>query len=477
LKKQVFRPNTTISPLRADEIKHNNMKIPRILISAASSGSGKTLITCGILQALKNRNIKVTAFKCGPDYIDPMFHKKVLKTSSKNLDTFFTDKEVTRYLFAKTARNYDISIIEGVMGYYDGAGGVSEWGSAYELSHTLEAPVILVINGKGMSLSIAAFIKGFMEFRRNSNIKGVILNQVSPMFYKELKTVIEAELPIKVLGYVPRVDDFVLESRHLGLVIPDEILELEYKIQELSLLLEKTLDIDEILRLSKDTVDFEAKDFPVSKLSDSPTIAVAKDEAFCFYYEDNLELMKQMGAKLIFFSLIHDAHLPGGIDGILLGGGYPELYAKQLSENKTMLSEMKEYVENNRPILAECGGFMYLHDIMEDNNSQAYPMAGAIRGKVYKTNQLGRFGYITLSAKDEVGILTANNEIRGHEFHYFDSTSCGEAYLARKPLRQTNWSCIHGNKKQCMGFPHLYYYSNPEFIFNFLNRCIEGSAK
>lgn len=473
MKKQVFSPNTGMLPLNDSEIINVNLNFPRIMISAVSSGSGKTLITCGLLKALKNRMKRVTAFKCGPDFIDPMFHKKILGTPSRNLDTYFTDENTTRYLFSNAAKDFEISVIEGVMGYYDGVGGISDQASAYDIAKTLDSPVILVVNGKGMSLSIAALIKGFLEFRECSNIKGVILNQVSEMFYPELKRVIETELNIKVLGFVPKVEDLVIESRHLGLVLPDEIVEIENKMESLAKLLEKTLDIDEILRIADEANTLKAiEEIEIPQLEHSPIVAVAKDEAFCFYYEDNLELMKKMGANIIEFSPIHDVHLPENINGLLLGGGYPELYADRLSENVTMLQDIKEYAKQNRPILAECGGFMYLHDTMEDNFGKAYKMVGAIEGNVYKTNKLGRFGYIELLPNTKESLIHKGEGIKGHEFHYWDSTNCGESYRAKKPLRKKAWDCIHGDKNKCVGFPHIYYYSNPSFIYEFLCNCL-----
>lgn len=448
------------------------MKYPRIMISAISSGSGKTLITCGLLQALKARNKKVAAFKTGPDYIDPMFHKKILQIPSRNLDTYFTDETTTKYLFTNAAKDKEIAVIEGVMGYYDGVGGISEHGSTYELAQVLDTPVILVVNAKGMSLSIAAMIKGFMEFRSHSNIKGVILNQVSEMFYTELKKVIEKELSITVLGYVPKVEELTLESRHLGLVMPEEIFEIEKKIESLASLMEKTIDIDKIIEIAENTPDLEPMDYSYPMIPHAPNIAVARDEAFCFYYEDNLELMKRMGAKLSFFSPLHDKKLPSNIQGLILGGGYPELYASELSKNSTMLNEIKEYVTKGRPVIAECGGFMYLHDSMEDMKKNPYKMVGAISGRAYKTDRLGRFGYIELTPKKNNGLLDSEEKIKGHEFHYFDSDNCGNDYLAKKPLRNKEWECIHSSINQSLGFPHLYYYSNPTLIYRFLCRCI-----
>ena len=227
------------------------MNMPRILLGAAASGSGKTMITCGILQALVNRGLKVSSFKCGPDYIDPMFHTTVIGTRSRNLDTFFTGENLTNYLFAKNAAGTDISVMEGVMGYYDGLGGISAEASAYDLARVTRTPAVLIVNTKGMSLSVLAQIKGFLEYRENSQIQGVILNQMSPMIYQEVRRLIEEQLPVKVYGYVPVIRDFVLESRHLGLVMPEEVEGLSRKVKGLAAVMEESLDMDELIRLAQ----------------------------------------------------------------------------------------------------------------------------------------------------------------------------------------------------------------------------------
>ncbi|MGB5129152.1 MAG: AAA family ATPase, partial [Blautia wexlerae] len=233
------------------------MDIPRILLAAGASGSGKTLITCGLLQALVNRKMKVASFKCGPDYIDPMFHSRVIGTKSRNLDTFFTDAETTRYLLGKNAADCDIAVMEGVMGYYDGVGGISTKASAYDLADTTDTPVILVVNSRGMSISLAAYIKGFMEYKEKSHIKGVIFNQMSPMLYPRMKKLVEEQLEVEVLGYVPKVEDCVIESRHLGLVLPEEISDLKERLQKLAGILEDTLEIDRILAFAKNAEDLQ----------------------------------------------------------------------------------------------------------------------------------------------------------------------------------------------------------------------------
>ena len=451
-------------------------KVPRILLGAAASGSGKTLITCGLLQALKNRKLQVTSFKCGPDYIDPMFHSRVIGTKSRNLDSFFADEDTVRYLLEKNARDCEISVIEGVMGYYDGLAGISPKASAYDVAKITKTPAVLIVNAKGMSLSAAAFIKGFVEYQEDSQIRGVILNQVSSMMYPRLKQIIEEELSIKVYGYVPVVKDCVLESRHLGLVMPEEIVDLQQKLMELAEILEKSVDIDGLLELAEHAEELPVQESPVAYHTGRKIrIALAKDEAFCFFYQDNLELLEEMGAELVPFSPIHDKKLPEHIDGMLFHGGYPELYAKKLSENKEMLAAVCAAVQTGIPYMAECGGFMYLHQEMEDMEGHSWPMAGVIHGKSWRTPRLTRFGYITL--EDGTCFGEHVGAIRAHEFHYFDSDRCGEAYTAKKPLSSRSWKCIHSDGQGMSGFPHMYYYSNRRVPEQFLRACEERKAE
>lgn len=451
-------------------------KVPRILLGAAASGSGKTLITCGLLQALKNRKLQVTSFKCGPDYIDPMFHSRVIGTKSRNLDSFFADEDTVRYLLEKNARDCEISVIEGVMGYYDGLAGISPKASAYDVAKITKTPAVLIVNAKGMSLSAAAFIKGFVEYQEDSQIRGVILNQVSSMMYPRLKQIIEEELSIKVYGYVPVVKDCVLESRHLGLVMPEEIVDLQQKLMELAEILEKSVDIDGLLELAEHAEELPVQESPVAYHTGRKIrIALAKDEAFCFFYQDNLELLEEMGAELVPFSPIHDKKLPEHIDGMLFHGGYPELYAKKLSENKEMLAAVCAAVQTGIPYMAECGGFMYLHQEMEDMEGHSWPMAGVIHGKSWRTPRLTRFGYITLEDGTCFGEYVG--AIRAHEFHYFDSDRCGEAYTAKKPLSSRSWKCIHSDGQGMSGFPHMYYYSNLRVPEQFLRACEERKAE
>ena len=446
---------------------------PRIIIAATSSGSGKTTITCGILQALINRNLKVSSFKCGPDYIDPMFHSKVIGAKSKNIDSFFNDENTVRYLMDKSSKEADISVIEGVMGFYDGLAGISTESSSYDVARITNTPVVLVINCKGMSVSILPIIKGFKEYMKDSNVKGVILNQMSGMLYPDVKKLIEENLDVKVLGYVPNLKDIVLESRHLGLVTPDEIGDLRVKLNQLADTLEETLELDEIINLAGKAEALEYEVPEISKVNGNPKIAVAMDEAFCFYYEDNMELLKTMGADIINFSPLRDYKIPDNIDGLILGGGYPELYADKLSENKSMRESIKSAIDNGLPCVAECGGFMYLHDSMEDGEGKPYEMVGIVKGKAFKTSKLNRFGYIKLKAIKDNFLCNAGDEIAAHEFHYWDSTACGDSFNAQKPLRKRNWNCINTGDNLFAGYPHIHYYSNIKFAENFLNKCLK----
>ncbi len=453
------------------------MNIPRIMLAAAASGSGKTLITCGLLQALMNRGCRTASFKCGPDYIDPMFHTRVIGIPSRNLDPFFCDADTLRYLLGRQADAFDVSVLEGVMGYYDGLGGTDFTGSSYDLARITDTPVILIVNARGMSRTVSAVIRGIAGYREDSHIAGVILNRMSGSIYPELKALIEEECGIPVVGYVPPVPELVIESRHLGLVTPNDVENLRDKLNRMAAQLEETVDINRMLELAREAAPLEIKK-PVWPRSDTPVrIGTARDEAFCFYYEDNLELFRQMGAELVPFSPRKDASLPEDLDGVIFPGGYPELYAGELSANTGMLRSVKEALSAGLPCLAECGGFMYLHREMEDMDSRSWPMVGFVDGRAYRTRKLGRFGYVTLTASKDQILGPAGISLRAHEFHYFDSTSCGDSFTAKKPLRKRSWECIHADAHSAVGFPHLYYPSCPEAAWNFIQACVNWKKR
>ena len=443
---------------------------PRILLAAPASGSGKTMITCGILQALTLRALRVASFKCGPDYIDPMFHEKVIGTKSGNLDLFFADEALLKRLFCRNSADADIAVIEGVMGYYDGMRAESEEASSYAVARALCCPTVLIVNARGQSVSALATLEGFARFRHDSGVKGVIFNQMPERIFTALKPQVEA-MGIVPLGYVPRAEDMVIESRHLGLVTPDEIRGLSDKLKRLAALLEQTVDLDALLALARSAPALTVPPEPEYPSLPATKIAVARDEAFCFYYRDNLALLERLGAQLQSFSPIRDSALPAGTQGLVLYGGYPELYAKELSGNTAMRKAIRDAITGGMPTLAECGGFMYLHEQMEDMEETFWPMAGVISGKAYRTKKLGRFGYITLTANADTPFLPTGEAIRAHEFHYFESENCGGALTATKPDGARKWVCSHAEGALLAGFPHLFYESDPDLIVRFLQSC------
>ena len=468
------------------------MKAPRIVISAPKSGSGKTLVSVSMMKAFSMLGKKVSAFKCGPDYIDPMFHKKILKVSSKNLDLFFTDENITKDIFL-TGNVAEISVIEGVMGLYDGLGGTEEAASTYALARALKSPVILVIDARGMARSVLAEISGFLSMDTEKLIRGVILNNISPSLFRILKPLIEKNLPVKALGFFPHQDEIKIESRYLGLKLPNEIKSIEENVEKAAEKLRKSVDLEDILRIAESAPELEfsenldeMKGDRKTEISSNPEnlqnskkkarIAVAKDEAFCFYYDDNLRLLEKFGAELVFFSPLRDARLPENVSGLILGGGYPEMFAEQLEKNKQMRNSVKNAVENGLPSLAECGGFIYLHKNLVDRNKKSFKMAGVIDADTFWTGKLVRFGYVSIREKNPL-FLKKNPEIKGHEFHYFDSEKNGSDCEETKPVGGKMFEAGFTGENHWWGFAHLYYASNPEFAENFVEACIKWQEK
>lgn len=455
----------------------------RVMIAAPMSGSGKTTITCGLIQAFKDRGYQIAAAKCGPDYIDPMFHRTVLETDSQNLDLFFCDGQVMESLFAEHASGADMTMIEGVMGYYDGMSLDNEKASSYEVAKTLKTPVLLIINAKGAALSVLAVLKGFLTFREGHHISGIILNRTSQAVYPRMKEMIEQGLqdmgyPVPVVGYVPENPVFQVESRHLGLVTPEEIKDIKAMLKKAGEILSETIDLDQVLEIAESAppLHISPENKEISGTS-GVRLAVARDLAFGFYYKDNLKLLEKLGCEIVPFSPLKDETLPSGTCGLLLGGGYPELYAKELSENVRLKREIKSLLERGLPCHAECGGFMYLHEAMEGADGKLYGMVGAIKGEAVRKKRLVRFGYIQIEGAREGVYLHRGETLRGHEFHYWDSSHNGEDCIARKPGRDTAWSCIHMKGNVFAGFPHIHYYSNIQFAERFVRQMIEASLR
>ena len=470
----------------------NNIQIntPRVMFAAMRSGSGKTTVTCGVLAALKKQNIKVQAYKCGPDYIDPMFHRTVLGIDTGNLDTFFAGADAIGHILVRDLRDAEMCVMEGVMGYYDGVGGTTTMASSYELSKVTKTPVVLIVDAKGASVTLAVTIRGIMEYKKDSRIAGVILNRVSPMFYSRLKQVIETECGIPVLGYLPEDTSFAVPSRHLGLLQPDEMQKQRDWVETVAEAVMKTIDINGIFEIAaqaetlqiqkpvdvrQETVDMQDEPAGISceraeesencEFPSGYRIGVARDAAFSFYYRENLRMLEDMGAELVYFSPLVDAHVPK-VDALIFGGGYPELYAKQLYENRSMRASVRQALESGMPCHAECGGFLYLGKSLADAEGNVYEMVGFLDGAGFRTERLQRFGYVELAPQD-AGVFAVNTVLRGHEFHYWDSTDCGDACLAWKPLsKQKTYPCMVKKKGTFAGFPHLYYVGAEAFFYH-----------
>lgn len=460
--------------------------VSRVMLAGVGSGSGKTTITCGLVAAIKNRKIKVATCKCGPDYIDPMFYEQIQHCPSTNLDLFFVKKDMVQYLLSKNAEQADFTVVEGVMGFYDGCGMTTTEASSYDLARQTDTPVILILPARGRAISLLAELKGFLEFQKDHTIKGVILNGISPMAGNFLKEEIEKKFAIKVYGCVPKLQNFHLESRHLGLVLPEELDDLAEKLLALGKEMEAYLDVDGILSLGeeapelsvecpKEVCEIYKKEKAVIEkiISSKLRIGLAKDLAFSFYYKDNLEFLKGMGCELVPFSPLADEKLPPKLDAVIFGGGYPELYAKELSENRSMIEDIRSQLSKGLCCMAECGGFMYLHEQLQDQNQNTYAMVGAIKGAALKKERLVRFGYIRLQPQMENIFLKEREEIKAHEFHYWDSDNNGAAWKAMKPSGNRSWDCMHITDTMIAGYPHLYYYSNMLLPIRFLQRCLE----
>ena len=463
------------------------------LITAGSSGSGKTSVVVGLLSLLKKKGYEVGSFKCGPDYIDPMFHRAVMDVKSHNLDLFLASADRVREFYQRYSAGKTAVICEGAMGYFDGLGGISDEASAWKVADTLDLPVIAVIDAKGASLSIAAQILGLKSLRQPHHIVGVILNKCSKMLYQRLKPVLEAETGVKLLGCLPYVEGAEFSSRHLGLYTAGEISDLNQRIEKIAEALEDSFDFESFEELC-DRDEMDSGDSSVAKLDDIESckghakdgedctmdgqeshaktkIAVARDDAFCFLYEETLDTLKEQGAELIFFSPLHDEKLPEGVSGLYLPGGYPEIFAGELSSNEDMLKDIKSAIESGLPTVAECGGFLYLCEALEDENGDIYEQVGIFKGAATNKEKLVRFGYSLLSQEEDSLLFRAGEEVPMHEFHYWDAADPGTDLLATKPLGGRSYRCAFATDTLYAGFPHLYLAGKPRLAARFVEKA------
>lgn len=436
-----------------------------VMIAAMTSGAGKTVTVCALLAALKRRALRLQAFKCGPDYIDPMFHEWVLGVPSRNLDLFLQREDgVCRTLSRSDA---DLAVIEGAMGYYDGLNYTVE-ASAYELARLTNTPVVLVLSPQGGSVSLAAQIRGLMDFRPESHIAALLLANCTERRAAALAPVLTRETGLDVLGFLPPMEEARFESRHLGLMTAREIEDLNHRLKALGDAAERTVDLDRLLSLAG---EWKAETAMRVRRRPCCRIAVARDEAFCFTYADNLDALRDAGAELLFFSPLHDSDFPA-VDGLYLPGGYPELHACALAANASMRRDIAEAVRAGLPTVAECGGFLYLQQSLEDAYGRACPMCGVLGGWGYKTEKLQRFGYQTLTAANDSLLFRAGERVPAHEFHYWDTTENGAALRAEKADGRS-WPCGFASGSLYAAFPHLHFGGPVPLAERFVRACEE----
>lgn len=450
-----------------------------LVVTGTHSGCGKTTIALGIMSALKAKGLEVQPFKCGPDFIDSGHHKAVTGKASRNLDLWMCGEDYVKNCFFYHSKKTDISVVEGVMGLYDGKYSTSA------LAKLLKLPIILVVDAYGLAESAGAIIKGYKDWADESliDLKGVIFNRVgSERHFLRLKNSIKSK--IKVLGFLPRDLDFSIPHRHLGLMVAEETPLKFYNLNKLIETVNRNLDIDALLSLSEIKVlesyhqKYSTDNFfseEIQQPKKSKRIAFAYDKAFCFYYEDNLDMLRRASAELIPFSPIADSSLPENIDGIYIGGGYPEIYAKALLENKKLLKEIKEWGHSGMPLYAECGGLMYLSKGIYDHNGIFYEMVGLLPFQtIMRFNRSPFLGYREVTLKDDTFIGSKGNILRGHEFHYSEIEDLDKNSKIRRiyAVKDSNGNILEDEgfsyKRTIASYIHLHFGSNQGIAKNFI---------
>ncbi|WP_166245631.1 cobyrinate a,c-diamide synthase [Paenibacillus turpanensis] len=473
----------------------------RLVIAGTGSGVGKTTVTLGLMKALARSGRTVQGFKCGPDYIDPTYHTAVTGRPSRNLDTWMMETERMKEIFLRGSAGADISVIEGVMGLYDGKDPLSNRGSTAEIAAELDAPVLLIVNAQSMARSAAAVVLGFQKLDPRVRIAGVIANRCgSKGHYQLVKAAIEQECGVPVIGWLGRDESLGIPERHLGLVPAIERGELDPLFERAADFIEQGVELEALLALADSAPAlawpeqrlFTAEPAPASpsqRLSAadsgaasaaSPVIAVAKDAAFNFYYRENLELLEQAGARLAYFSPLAGETVPAEAHGLYLGGGFPEEFAAELSANERFKQDVRGLAQRGMPIFAECGGYMYLCRSITDRAGQTYAMAGLIPADVAMQTKLAALGYREAKAERDCLLLAAGETIRGHEFHY----STAKRDPAPTPEEESAYPYAYETKglrgagkdgyaagNILAGYTHVHFASHPQAAVRFVERC------
>lgn len=452
------------------------MKIPRIVIGGTQSGVGKTTISTGLMAALAKRGKKIQPFKVGPDYIDPSYHTLATKRVSRNLDSWFVDDYTIRELFIRGCQGADLAVVEGVMGFYDGFGALEERGSTAHIAKTLNAPVILIVNAQKMARSAAAIVKGYQDLDREIQINGIILNNIgSENHFKMVKEAIEFYTQVPVVGFLPKNGDFTLPERHLGLVMAGEQGEIERIFANLVDQIEQSIDLELLMKIAEQALPLEVPEksiFPKG-LPKRIRLGVAKDDAFNFYYQDTLDLLESWGAELIYFSPLKDNCLPPDLDGLYIGGGYPELFAKPLAENQQIRKAIKEAGEAGLPTYAECGGLMYLTREIKDFQGNIFPMVGLLGARAAMQNKREAMGYVNLEVLEDNFLAFQGDVLKGHEFHWskLEDTEDDLVYMYSSSKRGKSKKEGLKYKNVLASYTHIHFGSQPKLAENFINFC------
>lgn len=400
-----------------------DLSVPRVVVAGVASGVGKTTIASAIMAALTRRGLRVQPFKVGPDYIDPSYHALATGRPSRNLDSWILTPEVVTELFSRAARKADIAVIEGVMGLFDGHSGGGDAGSTAEIAKLLKSPVVLIIDAGRIARSAGALALGYAKFDPELELRGFIVNNIgSSRHFEWVREAIEAATSLPVLGCLPKNAQFELPERHLGLVPTAEQTEAQI-ISHLGQKLAETIDVEHLIGIARSARPVTMGDavllrFSTNGAAQLANIAVARDEAFSFYYQDNLDLLETHGARLLFFSPMHDKSLPRDTHGVYIGGGFPEMYSHALSANSAMRASIREAAARGMPVYAECGGLMYLSEGITDFDGNCHPMVGLVPGWSVMENRLVRLGYVEFEALSDNVLCSKGTRLRGHEFHW-----------------------------------------------------------
>ena len=453
-----------------------------LLVSGTASGVGKTTVALAIMAGLRRRGLVVQPFKCGPDFLDTGHHTRICGRTARNLDTWMLSVEANRSVLRNAARGADVVVAEGMMGLFDGKNGSTEIGSSAEIAKLLRLPVVLVVDAAKSARSVAAVVLGFEMFDAELRLAGVILNGVAgERHYEMLREAIESSCRTKILGRLPVEPAVAIPERHLGLQgAVEQTSSAEAAVDVLASLAEKHLNLDGLLDLECGLEQAEVEPGRIRSfgLSDAVRVGVASDHAFSFYYEDNLDLLREQGAEIVRFSPLNDACLPPSLDALYLGGGYPELYAEQLRGNRKMLEEVRAFAASGKPVYAECGGMLYLSESLSVDDT-SYAMAGVLPLSMQMTGNLVQFGYVTVEFTENCLLGRKGTVVRGHSFHYSRVASRGEL--------QTSYHVQYSmsGKEEMEGFRqgnvlasyiHLHFRANPAVAENFVAAIRQSRA-